>query len=121
MVIILLMGGGLYFYKVFSQSSRLDSWISSTIFRLFKFTCTLVVIPILGHVIVAAISSRETEVKLDERERKILNCAASFSGAILCFVVIFSLGNYLISENSSLLFYTLIVGLIVSQLAEYVM
>jgi hypothetical protein len=76
MVIILPMGGGLYFYKVFSQSSRLDSGIFPTIFELFKFICTPVVIPILGHVIIAAISSRETE-------GQILNCVASFSGVIL--------------------------------------
>lgn len=67
MVIVLLMGGGLYFYEVFSQSLSLDSWISPAISGLFKFTCIPVVISIMRHVIIAAISLKEAKAKLDEK------------------------------------------------------
>jgi hypothetical protein len=63
MVIVLLMGGGFYFYDVFSQSLRLDSWISPVISGLFKLTFMLIRISITGHIIIVAISSKEAEVK----------------------------------------------------------
>tara|TARA_B100000809_G_C14844895_1_gene426141 strand:- start:162 stop:584 length:423 start_codon:yes stop_codon:yes gene_type:complete len=119
MVVALLLGGGLYFYEVLSQSMGLDGWISPAIPGLLKLTLMLVIVSIIGHIIIAAISPKEAEAKLDERETQIFNRAGSLSGFILGFVVIVSLGNYLMSEDGSLLFYTIFAGLIVSQLAEY--
>jgi hypothetical protein len=68
---------------------------------------------------IVTISPKEAEAKLDEREKQIFNRAASLSGVILGFAVIISLGIHLISENGTLLFYTVFAGLIISQLAKY--
>jgi hypothetical protein len=119
MLIALLLGGGLYFYEVLSQSMGLEGLISPLIPGLIKLTFMLVIISIIGHIIIAAISPKEAEAKLDERERQIFNRAGSISGFILGFVVILSLGSYLISEDGSLLFYAVFAGLIISQLTEY--
>jgi hypothetical protein len=119
MVIALLLGGGLYFYEVLSQSVGLEAWASPVIPGLIHLTFMLVIISIVGHIIIAAISPKEAEAKLDEREKQIFNRAGSFSGSVLGFVVILSLGCYLMSEDGSLLFYTVFAGLIVSQLTEY--
>lgn len=120
MFIALLLGGGLYFYEVVFQSMQLDGWISPVIPGLVQLTFIMVIVAIIGHIIIASLSSKEAEAKLDERERQIFNRAGRLSGFILGFVVILSLGNYLISEDGSLLFYSVFAGLIVSQLAEYV-
>ena len=119
MVIALLLGGGLYFYEVLSQSMGLETWVSPVLPGLIQLTFTLVIISIIGHIIIAAMSPKEAEAKLDEREKQIFNRAGSFSGGFLGFVVILSLGCYLISEDGVLLFYTVFAGLIVSQLTEY--
>jgi hypothetical protein len=120
MVIALLMGGGLYFYEVLFQSMGLDGWVSPVLPGLIQLTFIMVFVSIIGHIITAAISPVQAEARLDERERQIFNRAGSLSRFILGFVVILSLGNYLISENGLLLFYSIFAGLIVSQLAEYV-
>jgi hypothetical protein len=120
MVAVLLLGGGLYFYEVFSQSVGLDALISPAIPGVIKLTFIMVVVSIIGHIIIAAISPKDAEARLDERETQIFHRAGSLSGFILGSVVIFSLGYYLTSEDGSLLFYTVFAGLIVSQLSEYV-
>jgi hypothetical protein len=119
MFVVLLLGGSLYFYEVLSQSMGLEGLISPIIPGLIKLTFMLVIMSIIGHIIIAAISPKEAAAKLDERERQIFNRAGSISGLILGFVVILSLGSYLISEDGSLLFYAVFAGLIISQLAEY--
>ena len=121
MVVALLLGGSFYFYEVLSQSMGLDGWISPVIPGLVQLTLSMVIVSIIGHIIIAALSPKEAKAKLDERERQIFNRAGSLSGFILGFVVILSLGSYLISEDGSLLFYSVFAGLIVSQLAEYMM
>ena len=120
MVITLSLGGGLYFYEVVLQSTGLDGWISPAITELIQLTFIMVAVSSIGHIIIAAISPADAEARLDERERQIFNRAGSLSRFILGFVVILSLGNYLISEDGLLLFYSIFAGLIVSQLAEYV-
>jgi hypothetical protein len=119
MVIALFLGGGLYFYEVLSQSVGLNGMISPVIPGLIKLSFMLVIVSIIGYMIIAAISPKEAEAKLDEREKLIFNRAGSLSGFILGFAVILSLGSYLISEDGALLFYTVFAGLIVSQLTGY--
>jgi hypothetical protein len=118
-VIMLLMGGGFYFYEVMSQSLRFDEWVSLVIPELIKLTLILIIVSIIGHIMIVTISPKEAEAKLDEREKQIFYRAASLSGVILGFAVIISLGIHLISENGTLLFYTVFAGLIISQLAKY--
>jgi hypothetical protein len=46
-VIMLLMGGGFYFYEVMSQSLRFDEWVSLVIPELIKLTLILIIVSII--------------------------------------------------------------------------
>ena len=51
-------GWRFYFNEVISQSSNLDGWISLVIPELFKLNFILVIVSIIGHTLIAAISSK---------------------------------------------------------------
>ena len=86
MVVALLSSGGLYFYQVLFQSMQIDEWISPVVPGLVQLTVIMVIVAIIGHIVIASLSSlsyKESQAKLDERERQIFNIAGRLSGFIL--------------------------------------
>ena len=86
---------------------------------LLTFTMTLIVITVVGYIIISALSSKQANAKLDERERRIFDRAGKISGYVFGFGVVTSLLYYLAYSNGNLLFYGVLASLIISQLCEY--
>lgn len=83
------------------------------------FTVVLIIVAILGHIAIAALSPKDANKPLDERERKIFHWAGHVSGNVFGLGVVSSLGLYLLFHSGDLLFYGVFSSLIIGQLAEY--
>jgi hypothetical protein len=77
---------------------------------------------IIGSIIVQATlgirSPKEAQAPADERERRILDRAAAWSGWILGFLAITSMLHYLQHKHGDLLFHTLFLSLLIAEIAE---
>jgi len=120
MIVILLLVGGGYFYEVLQQSQNTGSIASPTLPVLIKYTINLVILSIIGHIIIAGISSKAAEAKLDEREQLIFEKAGNLSGWVLGAGAVMALLHYLMYENGDILFYIILGSLLISALVEYI-
>ena len=66
-------------------------------------------------------SPREATAVADERERPAMSRAGHLSGMVLGGVVILGAGAYVVTGQGTVLFHTVVGGLIVAQLTEYVL
>lgn len=120
MVITLLSAGSLYFATVMSMSET-SQLPSPSIPLLVSFTIGLTCIAIIGHIVIALISPKEANDKVDERERSIFNRASYLSGNIFGICIFLSLILYLYTRNGDLLFYTAFGSMFAGQLMDYIL
>ena len=85
------------------------------------YTIILVILAIVGHIVISALSPKEANAPLDERERRIFDRAGNVSGYVFGAGVVVSLGLYLLSYSGDVLFYLVFASLMIGQLAEYLM
>ncbi|MGB5326154.1 MAG: hypothetical protein WBN40_12115 [Pseudomonadales bacterium] len=121
MLIALLITGLLYFSTVLSMSQALGDIAPPNIPILVVFTVALTLFAIVGHIVVAALSAREANRTLDERERKIGDRAGNFSSYLFGLGIVLALGIYLFSRNGDLIFYAVFGSLIIAQIFEYLL
>ena len=119
MSIALLVGGFLYFFGVGLVWSESGQLASPVIPLIVAYTCCLIVIAIVGHIVIAALAPKEANAAVDERERQIFLRAGHYSSYVFAVGVLTSLGIYVLTGSGDLLFYTVFASLMVGQLAEY--
>ena len=121
MALALFTAAGLYFGTVLSMSAQAGDWVSPDLPALLVYTVGLVAVVIIGHAIVAALSPKEANARLDERERLIKMRAGNICGYILTSGVVISLSLYWLHTNGDLLFYSVFGALMLAQLAEFLL
>lgn len=119
MSVALAMASVFYLRLVAAASAGLGELAPPILPAIIKFTVAMVILAIVGHVIIAIFAPKEADAPLDEREQQIMTRAGNIAGYVLGAGVITSLGIYLFTYDGHLLFYGVFAGLIVSQLAEY--
>lgn len=121
MAAALLLGGIFYFGTVASMSAAAGQLAPPILPLVAVYTVILVIIAIIGHIMIAIFAPKDANAPTDERERRIFDRAAHWSGYIFGIGVILALGLYLIFYDGNLLFYGAFASLMLSQLAEYVL
>ena len=119
MAVTLTIGGILYFWAVASISADLGQLAPPVLPTVVVYTGIIVVLAIVGHIAIAALSPREANAPADEREKKVVDRAAHLSGYVLGVGAIAALGLYLFTYDGNLMFYVVFASLMASQIAEY--
>lgn len=119
MSLALLIGGALYFGVVAVMSAASNQLAPPILPIVVVYTVILVIVAILGHVVIAAMSPKDANAPLDERDRRILDRAGHVSGYVFGVGVVLSLGLYLLFYSGNALFYGVFASLMIGQLAEY--
>jgi hypothetical protein len=119
MIVALTGTGFLYFDTVAEFSPSLWQPAEPGLPLIVRYTVALVVIAVAGHIVTAILSPQDANAPYDERDRRILDKAGHWSGYVLGFGAVMSLGAYLFLHNGNLLFYGVFASLILSQIAEY--
>lgn len=119
MAVTLTIGGILYFWAVASMSADLGKLAPPVLPTVVVYTGIIVVLAIIGHIAIAALSPREANAPADEREKKVVDRAAHLSGYVLGVGAIAALGLYLFTYDGNLMFYVVFASLMASQIAEY--
>lgn len=85
------------------------------------FVVFVVVLSIIGHIIIAVTDVKTSEQPRDERDKAIAHWAGHWSGITFGVIVIAILMAYLLVRNGDLLFHAIFLGLVVSQICEYLL
>ena len=120
MTVILGSLGFGYFSQVWSLSTTSGQLAPPTLPAIISFTVALVIASIVAHIVIAVFSPTDVNEPSDEREKRIFDRAGHWSGYVLVFGVVTSLGHYLFTAQDHVLFYGVFASLILSQLAEYI-
>lgn len=120
MAVAMIAGGGAYFWTIAALSAELGHLAPPVLRTVIVFTAVIVVLAVVGHILVAALSAQDTNAASDERERRIAGKAAHLSGYVLGVGAIGALALYLFTYDGNLMFYIVFGSLILSQLTEYV-
>lgn len=62
---------------------------------------------------------KEANARPEERERQIFNRAGHYASVVLASGIVLSLGQYLVSDDGYLMFYTAFASLMIAQVMEY--
>lgn len=120
MTVSLLIGGVFYFGLVTAMSAAIGQLAHPILPLVVIYTVILIVFAVIGHIAIAALSPKEANAPLDERERRIIERSGHVSGYIFGIGVVLSLGTYLLFHSGDILFYGVFASLMIGQLAEYV-
>ena len=107
----LVLGGIFYFRVVLSAWSESGQLISPGVRLILAYTCFLVVIAIVGHIVAVASAPNDADASVDERERQIFNRAGHYSSYVIAAGIVISLSLYVLSNSGDLLFYTVFASL----------
>jgi uncharacterized membrane protein YidH (DUF202 family) len=110
-----------YVFNVFSLTFNFGTIPSPNTPALVVLTFVTVVLAIIGHILIALTTPKEANEAVDERERLIILKAGHISSYILGVGVILALALFLVIQHGSILFYTCLASLILSQLAKYIL
>ena len=121
MSLALLAAGAVYSYAVVAPWSESGQLLPPTMPFVIGYTVTLVVMSVVGHIVITALSPQDADAAPDERERQIFHRAGNYSSYLFAVGVVLSLGWYLWSRNGDLLFYGVFASLMLGQVMEYVL
>lgn len=121
MIAALIFGGFLYFGAVAENSQSILQLAEPGLPLITRYTFALVVIAVVGHIVTGILSPKDANAPADERDKRIIDKAGHWSGYVLGFGVVMSLGAYLILHNGNLMFYGVFASLMLSQIIEYAM
>jgi len=119
MALSLLACGAFYGLAVMSQSAALGRPAPPNIGLAALVTLPLVSLAILGHAFAALGDPGDARTPEDERDRFISWRAGNLAGKVFGAITIFGLSAYAIQGDGNLLFHLAVLGLVISQLAEY--
>lgn len=118
MTIALALTGAIFFPTLISH------WFAKSTLSELRFLIVMVVIQVIiavvGHIVIAALSPKDANAALDEREKLILVKAGHYSGLLLGLGVLFSLATYLFIPSGDLLFILVSGSFFLSQISEYI-
>lgn len=120
MSVALVLGGVFYFVAVSDLSTAIGQLAPPILPSIIKYTIILTVVSVVGHIVIAAMTPKDANAPLDEREQTILIRAGHYSSYLLGAGVLLSLGGYLVIHSGDALFYGVFASLMISQFAEYV-
>ncbi|GLS83136.1 hypothetical protein [Paraferrimonas haliotis] len=121
MLVALSLAAILYAVNVISVATEVGALPSPNVPGLLTLAGVTVVIAIIGHIVMAALSPKEANAASDERERLISQKAGHWASYVLGTGVLVSLGSFLVTGNGSALFYACFASLIASHLVEYIL
>lgn len=106
--------------SVYQLSATAGELVSPNVAVIIKYTIVLIVLVVIGHIVIGAMSPKEAGADLDERERQIERKAGYVSGYVFGIGVISGLFHYVFNEHGNTLFYIVFASLVVSQIVEYI-
>lgn len=121
MSLALIVAGAACFYTVAAPWWKSGQLLAPNMPLVIGYTVTLVLMSVVGHIVIAALSPQDADAAPDERERQIFHRAGNYSSYLLAVGVVLSLGWYLWSQDGDLLFYGVFASLMISQITEYVL
>lgn len=117
---VLTLVGALYLGQFVNDSANLGQWAAPSVGSMIGYAILLVVMAIIGHVVMAIANYRDVSDTVDEREQKIQHKAQWFAGHILVGFIVLALLAFLVWHNGDLLFHSVLLGLILSQISFYI-
>jgi len=121
MTVALTVSGLLYFNAVI-VSSQVLGYIAPPNIGLIAFaTIVIVAFAIFGHVFAALGSPTDANAPADERDKRVAQRAGNIAGWIQNISVFVGISHFAWLGDGNLLFHTLVLGLVLSQITEYVL
>ena len=120
MGVLLLAAGGFYIWEVVGAGLAVKAIPDPSL----KLIIVYIAIVIIGSIIsisgLAVSAPEDAEAPADERERIIQDRAGHWSGYILAFAAVTAVLHYWSEANGHLMFHVLVIGLMLSQISDYV-
>ena len=110
-----------YTQTVFQTSLSLGMTAPPNIGLVAVATAMLIIGATVSHIIIAAFNPGESDGTEDERDKQVLRRAGNISGYVLGFGCFAGLWHYFMQRDGDMLFHIVVVSLILSQLAEYIL
>ena len=85
-----------------------------------KVTVVFIVVSVVGQIILAVTNVKQADQQTDEREKVFFRRSKAVAGIVLSSGVVGSLMLFLFVSDGTLLFYSCLLSLVVSQVVEYV-
>ena len=120
MSIVLILAGSFYGWEVIGHGLAIGEIPPPSLGLAVVYVFLVVIGSIIGAAGTALLNIGEAEQPADERETIILDKAGHWSGYILGAAVVFGVLHYWYYEDGRLLFHSVVAGLMLSQIAEYV-
>lgn len=119
MSLALLASGGYYLWTVYRVSEALGETAPPNIGVIAVSTIILVAFAIFGHALAALGNPADADAPEDERDKLVSWRAGNIAGYVLGFFAMAGLWHFAFHADGNLLFHTVVLGLVVSQLADY--
>lgn len=116
---VLMAVAGLYYVNLAVAASREIGWTAPPIAIFIPYVILVVVASIVAQSTLAILQPKDANAPADERERPLLDRAGNWSGIVLAAGAVAALFHFLSHGDGSLLFHSIMVSLIASQVAEY--
>ncbi|MFN4023383.1 MAG: hypothetical protein ACK4MQ_01005 [Hyphomonas sp.] len=120
MTIVLTGGAWFYFSKVVRISADLGETAPPMIGLVIAYVVLIVIASIIVMIVLAASAGQEADAPADEREQRIQDKAGNWSGYVLALPLLGALWHYSVNMDGNMLFHLAFLGLMASQIAEYV-
>ncbi|MEL6663449.1 MAG: hypothetical protein AAFR33_10640 [Pseudomonadota bacterium] len=113
------VSGAFYSWTVYTVSLELGETAPPNVGLIALSTIIIVAFAILGHAFAALGNPADADAPEDERDKQIAWRSGNISGYVLGIAAMFGLWHYAFLGDGHLLFHTVVIGLVLSQLAEY--
>ena len=119
MIVALMLAGISYVFAFAGAWQALGHAPPPNIGFAIILTIPLVAIAIFGHAVAALGNPAEANAPEDERDRQIVWRAGNLSGALLGAISVAIICIFAVWNDGNLIFHALVLGLVISQVAEY--
>ena len=119
MIAALVLSGWFYFQAVIAMSQAIGVTAPPNVGLIAVATVVIVSIAIFGHIIAAVIDPASADAPEDERDTRIAQRAGNLAGWVLSIVVMGGIWSFAVRGDGNMLFHILVLGMVVSQIAEY--
>lgn len=119
---VALLGAGLFYvWAVWHASAGLGQTAPPNIGLAVVITIPLVAFAIFGHAVAALGNPADANAPEDERDRLIAWRSGNLAGLLFGAVAVTGLAGYALTGDGNLLFRMIVLGLVLSQLSDYVL
>jgi hypothetical protein len=119
MALILIGGAIFYFDKVVSLSRATGETAPPIIGFVIAYVILIVIASIIIMSVLAVSAGKEADAPADEREKIIADRAGNWSGYVLVIPALGALWHYTVHGDGNMLFHLVFLGLMLSQISEY--